>query len=208
MRRWLILLFSILLLAAVLACGLPELKTLIASITPVTPATETPTPPDAMNCPGNMVVNGGFEQGDQSWSYAGNEHGQAIPALPLLQGAENVHGGETAASLGGYETASDSLTQSFVVPENGQISLWWFYRSPDPIKDRDYMAGRLVLPNNEDGLPIFYAGGDAPQGTWQQTIVNLADYAGQRVTLEFSTSNDNYYAGWMAIDDICVQTMP
>ena len=68
------------------------------------------------------------------------------------------------------------------------------------------MAGRLVLPNNEDGLPIFYAGGDAPQGSWQQTILNLGEYAGQRVTLEFSTSNDNYYASWMAIDDICVQT--
>ena len=119
-----------------------------------------------------------------------------------------MHGGETAASLGGYETASDSLTQSFVVPENGQLSLWWIYRSPDPIKDRDYMAGRLVLPNNEDGLPIFYAGGEAPQGSWQQTILNLGEYAGQRVTLEFSTSNDNYYASWMAIDDICVQTMP
>jgi hypothetical protein len=211
MRRFIISLSCILLLAATLACNLPDVSQLIAAISPSpsdTPPTETPAVPDEPNCPGNALVNGGFEQGDVGWIYSGTEHGQAIPALEFLQGTGNVHGGDLAAKLGGYETSSDNLSQTFVVPENSQLSLWWIYRSPDPIKDRDYLGARLILPNNEDGLPVFFAGGDAPQETWQQTMLDLSDYAGQRLTLEFSTFNDNYYAGWIAVDDICVQPVP
>ena len=59
MRRLLILFFCILVLAAVLACGLPEMQRMIASITPVTPttpATESPTPPECPGLPGEYLV--------------------------------------------------------------------------------------------------------------------------------------------------------
>lgn len=200
-----------LVLLAVLACALPELQQFITPQTPLTstaPPTETPPSAEIPGCPGNILVNGGFEAGARGWDYTGSEHGQAIPSLPLVDRPEQVHSGKLAAHLGGYETASDRLSQTFIVPPRGQLSLWWMYHSPDPIKDRDYMAGRIVLPNNEDGLPVFYAGGDAPQDTWQQAVVDLTEYAGQRVTLEFGTSNDNYYASWMVVDDICVQPAP
>lgn len=200
-----------LVLLAVLACALPELQQFITPQTPLTstaPPTETPPSAEIPDCPGNILVNGGFEAGARGWDYTGSEHGQAIPSLPLADRPEQVHSSKLAAHLGGYETASDRLSQTFIVPPRGQLSLWWMYHSPDPIKDRDYMAGRIVLPNNEDGLPVFYAGGDAPQDTWQQAVVDLTEYAGQRVTLEFATSNDNYYASWMVVDDICVQPAP
>jgi len=211
MRRFLILLLSILLLAAMLACGLPEIQQMISAITPA-PSALIPSDPPAQaslwDCPGNVLLNGGFEQAGEGWTYNGTEHGQEILTLPLTQGAQTVHGGESAALLGGFENASDNLSQTFIVPPNGQLSLWWIYNSPDPIKERDTLLGRIILPDSEDGLPVFYAGGDALQEIWQQTIVDLSDYAGQRLTLEFSTYNDNYYASWLALDDICIEAAP
>lgn len=211
MRRVFLILLSLLLLAALLACGLPELQQLLIG----TPSAAVPTTPSEASpgshtedCLENALVNGSFEEGAAGWTYSGTEHGRAIPDLPLTQSSQNVHSGENAALLGGFETASDNLSQTFIVPAGGQLSLWWMYHSPDPIQDRDTLLGRLVLPGNEDGLPLFYAGGDIPQDTWQQTLLDLSTYAGQRLTLEFSTYNDNYYASWLVIDDICIQATP
>lgn len=140
--------------------------------------------------------------------YEGQEHGRPIAALPLARVKEQVHSGKQAALLGGYETASDQLSQSFIVPANGLLSLWWMYHSPDPIPERDMLAARLVLPNNEDGLPLFFAAADIVQDHWQAVEMDLSAYAGQRLTLEISTYNDNYYFSWLAVDDICLTSRP
>jgi hypothetical protein len=207
MRRFFVLLIASIILAVLLIIAWPFLGHFLSSQSPTVTVTIPPEPADEA-CPGNVLINGSFEQGGEGWLFSGSEHGQAIPALRFLDENAGAYRGKYSAMLGGFETASDNLSQSFLVPERGVLSLWWYYRSPDPIKDRDTMLGRLVLPTGEDALPVFYAGGDVPQETWQQTSLDLADYAGQRLTLEFSTYNDNYYAGWLAIDEICLQSKP
>lgn len=211
MRRLLLTLLALLLLPALAACGMLEIATPEGERLPGSPGPapgESTSTPAGSDCPGNLLTNGGFELGEEGWIYEGQEHGRPIPALPLARVKEQVHSGKQAALLGGYETASDQLSQSFIVPANGLLSLWWMYHSPDPIPERDMLAARLVLPNNEDGLPLFFAAADIVQDHWQAVEMDLSAYAGQRLTLEISTYNDNYYFSWLAVDDICLTSRP
>lgn len=171
---------------------------------PTTTATPIPpTPPTG----GSLIQNGGFEQGSQGWQESSSGGYELVDST-------NPHTGNYSAFLCGYSSCSDSIGQSFTVPDGASsvtVSYWWFgdtNRTTHTCTDT-FTVALLDSSGNTIGKVQTACNKNATR-TWQQITFDatslLANYAGQDVTLVFEakTSSSSSRTSAFYVDDVAV----
>ncbi len=147
--------------------------------------------------PGNVVVNGGFEQGGTGWSATSGVIGTTgYPA----------HSGSYKAWFNGYgRTSTDTLSQTVTVPANGRLTFWLRVVSAEGTSTAYDHLRVQVVRNGTTTTVATYSNRDQSSG-YVQRSVNLASYAGQQVTLRFQGTEDYTLATSFLLDDIALST--
>jgi hypothetical protein len=157
--------------------------------------------------PGDVIVNGGFEDGEVGWHQYSSGGGTWLPHDLIGTEAEgyNPYEGEFGATLGGYECSWDVLTQTVTIPAGGRLSYWWQMHTYETTIFVDNLKVDLLTVGGELVTPLSDHGIDGPEGIWQQKVVDVSAYAGQTLVLRFHAYNDNYYFSWFDLDLICLR---
>lgn len=156
-------------------------------------------------CPGNVVTNGGFEQGEVGWhQYTTGENWKEHELIGPDSEGFNPYEGHYAARLGGYEGVWDVLTQTISIPAMGQLTYWWQMHTYETSSFHDHFNVDLLTLDGGHVADLAGHGIQGPEGIWQQDVVDVSAYAGQTLVLRFYASNDNYFFSWFDIDLVCL----
>jgi hypothetical protein len=150
---------------------------------------------------GDVIVNGGFEEGRIGWALTSTGTGATWREHELIgvEPAFEPHTGSWAARLGGYEGSFDRLEQLITIPPGGLLSYWWQIRQPRPVS---WLMVSLVRPGESEGVVLaVYRDGEAEEG-WQQDCIDLSQFEGQEYILQINVANDNYTMTAFDIDDV------
>jgi hypothetical protein len=192
---------------SVFATGMFTTQAAVPLQTPgeLTPMAYLPFAAKGGACPGNVALNGAFEFGDTGWYTSTTGVGPKDHAL-IGSAVEGFHpyAGEYAAQLGGYEGVWDVLTQTVTIPAQGQLSFWWWMGTYETLPHHDWFTVKLL--SQEGSLLLTLASHDdqAIEQLWQQDVIDVSAYAGQTLTLQFESYNDNYYFTWFDLDEVCL----
>ena len=156
--------------------------------------------------PGDVMVNGGFEDGEAGWhQYTTGEEWKDHELIGSDSEGFNPYEGHFAARLGGYEGVWDVLTQTVTIPAGGQLSYWWqMHTYETTIFNDNFLVDLLTLEGEHLGYLSIH-GIQGPEGIWQQEVVDVSAYAGQTLVLRFRSSNDNYFFSWFDLDLVCLR---
>jgi hypothetical protein len=151
----------------------------------------------------SLIVNRDFEQGHAFWVELGSTiiYNSGLPVTP--------HGGSWAAWLGGYNNATDTLYQSFLLP-NGATSVnlayyAWMDTQETTTGTYDYLRVRLRNGSGTLLQTIDTLNDNLTKRTWlirTFTVSNLGQYAGQTLRLSFEGTTDGSYFTSFVVDDI------
>ncbi|MGW2111719.1 M28 family peptidase, partial [Streptomyces sp. NPDC001948] len=143
-----------------------------------------------------VVANGGFEDGVTPWT-------QTDGVINNRTSEEPAHSGSYTAWLGGWgSTHSDTVSQSLTVPAGCSTYKLSFYLSTDT----DESAGD---PTAYDTFTVklgtktlaTYSNVDAT-GSYIQKTFDVGEFAGQTVTLGFTSKEDAYLQTSFVVDDV------
>jgi len=149
----------------------------------------------------NLIMNGGFEEGELGWTIHSTGTSVTWREHPLIGsgGSFLPHSGAAAARLGGHEGSWDRLHQTVVIPSNGLLTYWW------QITQRRHMSklsvSLLELDGSNKSILIVHTDEDSIDG-WQKDCIDLSIFSGQEVLLEFYVKNDNYTQTAFDLDDV------
>lgn len=190
-----------------------EMFTTRASVPPqapreLTPMAYLPFVAKSGACPGNMVLNGGFEFGETDWytSTTGTDWKAHVLIGSVMEGF-HPYTGQYAARLGGYEGVWNVLTQTVTIPPQGQLSFWWWMGSYETLQHHDWFGVSLYSPEGTLLLSLVSHDDQSVQQQWQQDVMDVSAYAGQTLTLHFEAYNDNYYFTWFDLDEVCLHSV-
>jgi hypothetical protein len=181
-----------------------------ATGTPTPTGSPTPTPtgsvvPPPAGCT-NVLVNGDFEAA-YGWEFGGSPIPGKYTSIP-------VHGGVRAVQLGitpesGYAPVYtySSVRQAVSIPRGATVQLrWWhFHKTELPVLDstnntQDRQEVILLKPNG-DTLRVLQRV-RRNDGNWQQSVLDLTEYAGHSFSLYFNVINYGAGRTWTFLDDI------
>jgi hypothetical protein len=161
-------------------------------------------------CLANVLTNGDFEQGHTGWYTYTNASWMWWKQHDLIgsdaQGFEPYQG-HYAARLGGYEGVWDSITQTVVIPVQGSLTYWWKGWTYDTRPKPDTFDVALLNQNGTQIALLAHHDDQNMQTIWKQDVIDVAAYAGQALTLRFSSHNNNYNSAWFNLDTICLSTV-
>lgn len=146
----------------------------------------------------NLVADGGFESG-ANWNAS-------------TQGAYNlfsqylVHSGSKAAYLGGADGAVDSLSTTLNLPNDPVLKLdfWWQVQSEENGGSYDGMS---IVVADAQGNPlrtIFSLSDANVTSFWQNTKIDLSEFAGQTIQLKLIAQTDTNLPTDFFVDDLAV----
>ena len=152
--------------------------------------------PTATCPPGQLIENGGFENGDfTGWVIDGTNN-------PPLVVNTLSHSGIFSALIGGdgtpqghcpsgaEPTGDSSLYQQFTAPVNGGTLTFWHWDCfPDDI-DFDYQDAYITDSNGNILQTIFHL--QDQSRTWLIETVDMTPYAGQTVRIKFLVHQDGF----------------
>lgn len=148
---------------------------------------------------GNQIQNGGFENGTAPWVQTSSGGYQLISTY-------RPRTGSYSAWLGGYNNATDAISQTVTIPQGGRLTFWWYMTSNEGSATAfDYLRVRLYSPSGTLLTTLVTRSNRDVRNQWVQETVNLSGYAGQTVRLEFSATTDYLYPTSFFIDDVALQ---
>ncbi len=177
--------------------------------TPVPSPTDTTTPQPTPTQPvptGSLIQNGDFEQGSTSWQESSSGGYELVDST-------NPHAGNYSAYLCGYSSCSDSIGQDFAVPASASsitISYWWYgATSHTTHKCRDTFTVEVLDSSGNVAGKVQGACNTNATQSWQKVTFDatgmLTGYAGQTVTLVFSSQTSSSWAtSAFFVDDVDV----
>jgi hypothetical protein len=168
------------------------------------PEASTAAPASDEGCPGNAVFNGDFRLKSTGWYTATT--GMGWKKNPLIVCSASCRS-DCCASFGS-EGVWETVSQTVTIPAQGVLTYWWLMRTSEPErKPYDSLAVDLYTQagSRVARLAYYHSGEEHPSWVWAQDIVDVSDYAGQTLVLQFAASNDNYYATTFFVDDVCLQ---
>lgn len=114
--------------------------------------------------------------------------------------------GERAAYLAGVNGAEDALSQTLSLPANHQVTLrfWWLINTEESSSGWDGLSLQLADANGSP-LRMLFAVSDRSAGTsWQQTTIDLSEFAGQTIQLRIEARTDATLSTDFFVDDMTV----
>lgn len=176
-----------------------------ATITPSPTTTPSPTPPPTNS---ELLRNGGFEKGAQSWQ----EH--SAGGYELVD-STNPHTGQYSAYLCGYGNCDDSIAQSFKLPSNLSavtVSFWYYSDTSNTGSGcADQFTAKLLNSSGQMITQLQHACNSNATNKWVHEGLNatsiLGKYAGQTVTIIFegTTSSSSSETTDFFVDDVGVR---
>ncbi|MGC5346821.1 M28 family peptidase [Streptomyces sp. DT171] len=151
------------------------------------------------NCqPRQAVTNGGFESGNTSWTTTSGVINNRTSEQP-------AHSGSYQAWLGGWgSTHSDTASQTVTIPGGCSTYQLSFHLHTDTAEAAGsrvaYDTFTVQLGNK---TLASYSNTDAGYGYTQKTF-DVGAYAGQTVTLKFTSQEDAYLQTSFVIDDVAL----
>ena len=155
-----------------------------------------PLPPTS----GNLIVNGGFEQGETAWT--------ATDGVVNSDSGAPARSGGWKAWLNGYgETTTDTLSQSVTIPAVSNATLD-FYLLVDTEEDVDTAYDTLTVEVVTDGgsTEVASFSNRHAGSSYVKRSVNLSDFLGQTVTLRLTGTEDETLATSFLVDDVVLAT--
>lgn len=144
----------------------------------------------------NLVADSGLESG-AGWSTQTNG-GYAIVSN------YEAHSGVKAAYLAGADNAQDQLSTTLNLPSEQEVllSFWWMVESEEESGDYD---GLSVIVADAAGNPLktllTLGNGDA-QDFWQWSRLDMTEFGGQTVQLQFVAQADSTLPTDFLVDDV------
>ncbi|MFG2874752.1 M28 family peptidase [Streptomyces sp. NPDC048337] len=146
--------------------------------------------------PRQLVVNGGFENGASPWT--------ATAGVITNQSGQVPHGGSYMAWLNGYGSShTDSASQSLTIPSGCSSYQLAFFLHIDTDETENVVYDKFTVSVGGQTLETL-SNLDANSGYVQKTY-NLAQFAGQTVTLKFNGVEDQSLQTSFVVDDVTVQ---
>lgn len=147
----------------------------------------------------NLITNGGIEEVGVGWI------AQTNGAYSLFSNYQ-AFGGQQSAYLGGVDNAQDQLRQTVVLPANQTLTLTfrWLVNTDEVSAGWDGLAVQVADAN---GVPLraVFAVSDRSAGlVWQQATLDLSDFSGQTIQLQFNARTDASLATDFFIDDVAL----
>lgn len=147
----------------------------------------------------NLIVNGGMEDSGSGWIPQTNNSYSLVSNYQAYTGAQSAY-------LAGVDNAQDQLRQTLALPANQQLTLtfWWLVNTAEISAGWDGMTVQVADAN---GVPlrIVFAVSDRSAGlAWQQATLDLSDFAGQTVQLQFNARTDASLATDFFVDDVAL----
>lgn len=174
--------------------------------TPVPTNTPTPVPPPPPTS-GNLIQNGGFENGSSPWTESSANGYELVDTT-------NAHSGSYSAYLCGYSSCSDSIAQTITLPASASsvsISYWWYASTDNQFSQScvDTFKVEVLNSNGQSIGTVQTACNTDATGSWQQVTFDasslLKKYAGQSITLSFSgTTGASFLSTSFFVDDVSV----
>ena len=151
--------------------------------------------------PAPLLVDGGFEGGGQGWTQS-----SAGLVTSVATSGQRVRTGSWAAWLGGYDGASQHLSQTVSVPSGGaSLSYWWLLTSSDSQnKAYDVMTVRVHSTTGALLGTLRSRSNTAARGAWYSDTLNLKTWAARTVVLRFGVTTDSVRPSSFHIDDVAV----
>ncbi|HVK23089.1 MAG TPA: putative Ig domain-containing protein [Actinokineospora sp.] len=150
---------------------------------------------DGGSCtPGQKLTNPGFESGATGWTASVNVIGQHANS------GKPAHAGTYSAWLGGWGSVSNEyVSQSVTVPAGcGTYRLsFWLYADTDEWEDVAY--DKLTVTAGNTMLGSF---SNLDAGGYRQVSYDLAQFAGQTVSVRFASSEDSNLQTSFLVDDV------
>lgn len=148
------------------------------------------------------LQNGNFEAGRSGWTESSALGYEII--VTSFPGSVRPHGGAWAAWLGGDDNETSAISQQVTIPANAPYLSYWQWIASADLCGYD----RLDVRVNGSTRQTYYLCELNETNGWAQVSVNLSDYAGQKVNLEFRVVTDESLNSNLFIDDVVFQGNP
>lgn len=181
-------------------------STPIPTSTPTPAPTSTPTPTPTPGTGTNLIVNGGFESGSGPWVESSSGGYELVSSV-------RPHTGSYSAYLCGYNTCTDKIKQSVMVPSSySKITLtFWFYSDTTESSTTtcydNFYADLLTTSGSYIATPFTSCNKNATNGWVQKTFdvsSALSSYKGQMVQVSFTGTNDYTNPTDFFVDDVAL----
>lgn len=152
-----------------------------------------------------LLVNGGFEEGDTGWSQT------SAGGYNLISGFY-PRTGNLGAFLGGANQADDWLSQPIALPAgvvSATLSFWWAIATEEP-PDTAFDRLTVSLHRTDDTLlaDLTTIDNNAIENQWDQAEFDLTSYGGQSLTLKFHATTDANNITDFYVDDVSLVVCP
>jgi bacillopeptidase F (M6 metalloprotease family) len=147
----------------------------------------------------NLITNGSIEESGDGWITQSNG------SYSLFSNYQ-AYTGKQSAYLGGVDSAQDQIRQTLALPANQKLTLtfWWLVNTTEMSAGWDGMTVQVADAN---GVPlrVLFAVSDRSAGlSWKQAALDLSDFGGQTIQLQFNARTDASLATDFFIDEVAV----
>ncbi|GHD89009.1 M1 family aminopeptidase [Streptomyces naganishii] len=161
-----------------------------------TVAAPTPARAAADCAAGQLISNGGFENGTSPWSQSNG--------VITSSASQSAHSGSHYAWLDGYgSTHTDTLSQSVTVPAGCTSASLSFYLHIDTDETTSSTAYDKLTAKAGPTTLATYSNLDAASGYTKKTF-DLSAFAGQTVTVSFTGTEDSGAQTSFVLDDVAL----
>jgi hypothetical protein len=145
-----------------------------------------------------LIQNGGFEDGELGWQ-------QTSTGTYNLISDFNPRTGNLGAYLGGVNNADDRLSQQVTLPAGtSSLSAWWYLDTTEAAGVFDQMTVSLLRGDGSWLVDLLIVDNTAPEGVWDEIVIDLSPYAGQTVVLQFTGRTDGTNISDFYVDDVSI----
>lgn len=174
----------------------------ISTATPTsTPsATPNPTPSPTPGAGGNLISNGGFENGTSPWVESSSGGYTIIDST-------RPHAGTYSAYLCGYNNCSDSIYQQVTIPASittATLTCYWYMSTQETTHSYDYLYIRLRSSSGSTLTTLQTISDGSSANSWQSASFNVSSYKGQTVQVAFVATNGAKNPTDFFVDDVAL----
>lgn len=150
--------------------------------------------------PSTAIRNGGFEQGSN-----GDWQEYSSKGAPIIYVGQQPYAGSYLAWLGSLPDEVSTLTQAVTLPSTNLLSLQFVYRIYSQETRCNQANDLAYVAINGKELKRFLLCAANNSG-WRSVMLNLSQYAGQNVQLQFYSKNNRMLFSSFFIDDVSLST--
>ena len=158
----------------------------------------------------NLLSNPGFESGATAWTQVSS----GGHALISNEASIPAHSGTYYATLGGYNSATDTIEQSVRIPANvktANVNFWYWISTSETSASTAYDFLKLELYSTA-GLKLAtlstLSNLNTSSGWVKSATFDVSAYKGQSIRLRFTATTDASNSSRFLVDDVSLSTTP